>query len=539
MERPFVSDSHLAGQLRRRTHHGGAVLWYLRRHAPMPPPFSQLATARGEATVPATSGGSAAAKTLRSVPDPLALTSSDVGRATPAERFLSSGAATPSGSQHARASTSTPQRTPRMARRSPKLGQHRQRRFLHEALVAIGAELDGTLSAGEENWRSSRANSARHRELLRRNFAAHTEDECERLRANVQDREAEVASLEKQVEDLDRCLEATRAASARRTSRLRGDTPPGAVAVASGDSSGSTMGSSVMLKLARSKQSFLMAGGASVFDAEQQPCKEKSNSLEVWQHTLVKAREDEAAMQLQIDLEMQILRNQTVRRKFVEASLFNAEAEAVKLRVQMQHMEARVTRLADELRRVYQSVPDTIRSCLERQPGREKKFEDEISAIKANFHEEHTKFKDGAQLKQEVAMEEQRCLDIVERTQRVAELLEHATSFTAATKPASRLIEDALSSLREAWPQIRRLTEPSSQNSRALDPTENEVLLREATMAALALQDMLELMKDSRAGSPESMLAGLYSDPPHGSRTSSIETSPLTKGTGDASERPA
>merc|ERR1712023_409846 len=122
-----------------------------------------------------------------------------------------------------------------------------------------------------------------------------------------------------------------------------------------GKSIGDTLSS-----IARTKKRLKTVAGLSVWDADDTPRNARENIVEEWQETIMRQSELAQTMRVHVDEQIKNLQQQTIHRKAQESALFCSQAKALKIRAQAQSSEARVQRLANELKRVYHSLPETI-----------------------------------------------------------------------------------------------------------------------------------------------------------------------------------
>jgi len=153
-----------------------------------------------------------------------------------------------------------------------------------------------------------------------------------------------------------------------------------------------------------------MAGSA-VWDADSPIAKSKTvDAVEELHQNLVRAMEEDQAMRAQVEDHMRHLDQQTIRRKSAEAGLFNTNADILRLRAQALQQEARVTRLANELRRVYKHLPRVVDQRLaQSSDARDKMMHQELAHLRETHRQEHFKFMDCHQIDHEHDIIQDQC----------------------------------------------------------------------------------------------------------------------------------
>jgi len=477
-----------------RTHHGGAVLWFMRRHAPMPDKFARLLPDEhsGRTSSTPTPRAPRVHQKVVESPEPLTL----AGRT----RSTSSAAR----SSHPVVGTTNAKKCPDVPENAGGL-QKAQRKFLHETLRVISAELDAKSvpSSAAVGTRAASARSEPNRHNLRRRYAAHAEFEVEQLEAAVAARDAEVTRLQREVEHMENLVEATRAASVRRAARL------GKSGKGSGDLSTdkASMRSQAFISslgaLIKTRKSLISHAGTQVFDAEPtSPTseKDKQTAFDEWEQSLDNQKVTLSGIHTDVEEKEQQMQQQTVQRKAMEVALFGRHAEILRLRQQVMRMEARVSCLACELRKVYRNMPETLREQLERlHSRRDEQKSHELQDLQQTFRKEHFKFMQREQLVEEINSTAEKMQDMKINAAKASEILQHSEAMASTMVEHSRAVLDALEPVRAAW---AKLTSQRYTDARDREVADNgQALVQEATLTATALNQLLVLIEGNETQS--------------------------------------
>jgi hypothetical protein len=347
-----TSSASVGRQVEERTHKGGAVLWYLRKHAPMPVPYGSVSL-------------------------------------------------TPSPSLE-KLKTKKPFARGVVERPSTKLSAAPQRNLLHDTLLVIGSELDNEYDIDSHKYThrphpqgarlDADAMGWTVRESLRKRYAAHTDSELEQLQEAVAAREKEVRGLQRQVQQMERYLAATLAAAAHRAQRLQMTEAP----------SNKVSGTKSNAGTAPSSRKPTVVGLTEA--AQDDASKGKTeNVIEEWQDSMMRQGELVQKLRSSLDEQCKALHQQTIRRKALEATLFCSRAMSLKLSAQAQQTEDRVQRMANELKQIYKSMPGAIKKRLGGQNGvcRKNLTETEVMALKAEYYGEFCKYMDEDAIEEE------------------------------------------------------------------------------------------------------------------------------------------
>jgi len=470
------------GRMDDRTNKGGAVLWFLRKHAPMPAQddgrtfrdISILARSRPRASSCQTGSES---KQLTARSDAVATT-------------------TGGPSAHSASSSMGP-----------------QRRFLHQTVLAIGSEVDERRLANMDFDRPSgiRApvEAICQRDKLRRGYAAHCDLERERLEKMVKEREAEVQALTNKAEQMERWVAATRHASKRRSTRMRSQStsnPLGSSALAaSGDGSRKA---SVLSSAASGN-----AGAASTAVAEQGPqglgTKGAHSVMEEWQGTINQQSELIESLRLQVENEVQILDKRMIHRKSVEAALFAGQAEILNLRARTRQSETRVITLANELRKVYKNMPDVIQQRLTDmfKDSKEARTKFEVEELERQYREQHFKFMDKEALQREckeydrhiAGMDHiaEECVQMLERCSDSADTMLSQIAYAQGARAALqiawvRLAGNPPSEEKQEQERLRSSTSSVGENAAPWSlATQADQALQQAALTAVSIEELL------------------------------------------------
>jgi len=457
MVRQLTGSSTVARQMQDRTHKGGAVLWFLRKHAPMPLPYASMVG--DEEAAPTTAKSSSPDSTM-------------------------------AGAAAGGSVTQKPVSGP-------------QRKFLHGTLQVIGAELDNQLDVEGDGFgntphpQGSRMDSQTAawgaRENLRRRYADHTDAELEQLEAAVQAKEQEVLALRKQVDQMERYLVSTRAAANRRSCRMR---------EGSTDAERPTktnVTTNIASQIVKTKKNFLSSAGAIVWDADDGvPRSPRENVIEEWQHSIMRQSEIAQSMRAHVDEQVKALQQQTIQRKAQEAQLFASHAVTLRLRAQAQQTEARVQRLANELRRIYQSLPETIRKKLSTDDGyatREHHKESELTALKVEHHSEFFKFLDTDSIQEESKTCQKRISEMEEHTVLAHRVLERGRWFGETGVQHARAARVAIDALHDRWARFAAAGHPAGELTLKDNPTDDaDCILQRATLSVNALTELIDIL---------------------------------------------
>lgn len=242
-----------------------------------------------------------------------------------------------------------------------------ERRFLHQALLAIGAEVeersreDGRIQALLWSARGAdavipvkRPVSAKHRDTLRQNLKQHTDHTTMELRRCVEHRAGEVLGLKTQLEQLEDRLAATRLATARRKVRLEAGNTRFTI-----DETNSATEPSSNPALPKQKiPPHLVAEHRSA---------DKEHVSADWDRQIQAHLDEVAKLKLSVEHDKEAYGKLLLHRKSVETTLFTSNMEALRVRNLALQQESRCTRLSHELLKVYKALPREIEKRLGRE----------------------------------------------------------------------------------------------------------------------------------------------------------------------------
>jgi len=460
-----TGSSTVARQMQDRTHKGGAVLWFLRKHAPMPLPYADFLTDDDSLVTAA--------------------------KNSPPKETSDAAAA---GKGSVQRKSAAPQRD-----------------FLHDTLKAIGTELDLQHDVDDDGFgriphpQGSRVDSQsvawNVRQSLRRKYDKHTESELAHLEAAVQAKEHEVASLRKQVEQMERYLAATQAAAARRSHRIQTRTEAPGSPIASTNSKVSPGG--LANQLVKTKNLFLSAVGAKVWEADDGIHRSnRENVIEEWQHSIVRQSEISTTMRQHVDEQAKVLQQQTVQRKAQEAALFTSHSISLRLRAQVHQTEARVQRLANELKRVYKTLPETIQKKLESEGKVARKHHMELDFEDLKFQHRPEFFKymecDGVQSESEACLK--RIAEVEEQIVVADRVLAKGRWFAEASIQHARTAQTAIAALHDRFERFTEagytVSDLTLLDSHKGDTSNDaESVLQRATLAVHAINEFTEVIQ--------------------------------------------
>jgi hypothetical protein len=336
------------------------------------------------------------------------------------------------------------------------------------------------------------------RQSLRTRYAAHTVSELDQLEAAVEAKECEVAALKKQVEQMTRFLAATRtAATNRRMREARGDS----------DAAKPVMPTGLAKTLAKTKKKFLSSAGAEVWDVHEggPVCPKGENVIEEWQHNVIAQSEMAQRMRAHVDEQKKALETQTSHRKAQETALFSSQVASLKLRAEAQQAEARVQRLANELKRVYQAVPDTIKQKIGPaiSETREDKKETEIKALRIEHHTEFFKFMECDKIHHESEICQKKLTENDQDITLARQVLNRGRYFADSSVQHTQAAQMALDALHDRWARFvaagyaaGELTVKDDLGQRSDDA---DCVMQRATLSVTALTSLIHTLQSGAA----------------------------------------
>jgi chromosome segregation ATPase len=418
-------------KMKGRLQSGGAVLWFLRKHAPMPTPFSTL---------------------------------------TPLEPF----------SESHEVSQPQAEVPPRPNTSCGFSLDNPQQQFLHNAVKCIGTELEEMhpVAAPLMRVRRGQTNAHRNRQALRQAFAKHSESECDRLRHEVSQREAEVRDLRLKVQQMERWVQATKHATQKRNARAKSK--------AASSRSGTTSISASMGSHNVRKSGDAAVGEGSLALGSQQIKIQKENSkptrketedsfkddvsgtggednkqdavkrAEEWQQAIARQSEVVKSLKTKIQEAQELLNQSTVHKKSMETGLFLAESEVLKLRALAKKAEERSTQLANELKRVYQDLPKVMEkriSVVAQTTSLEVK-QKQLEKLKGEYREEHFKFLDNQALVLENEALENRIAHLGTFVEQAQEFLHGNREIAKGLEKRAQEARESMGFLQQVWTKM-------------------------------------------------------------------------------------
>lgn len=476
------------------TQKGGAVLWYLRKHTPMQRQMTSSSDAEEEegrwrnqeypqtgAFGVATQAGTSQAGALHAV--------ADRALKLAAEADAAAVAADPTHGSSGRGSTAIDSDVHRK-QQAVGIGPSRpQQEFLHHTLAAIGADLDE--EDGRPRGPGTQAMSALQRQQLRQLYSKHVDTKREQLHAAVTAREKEVATLKKQVQQLEQNLVAARAVSAHDTTMR--------LPVASPSDRNQALG--------RKKHRTQRKGSGSNSGEPPETTRHNwrldgdkiyTNDLE---ESLALQSETGNAVRAELDDKMRRLHSQTIQRKSAEVMLFSLHAQVLRSRAEALRLEGRVSRLADEQRNIYERMPQAMDQQLQRRTAkvRAEHKAQKLVTIKAEHWPELLKLKDLETLAQETKTLEKQISLMEEQRAKADEVLAKGHDPIEASEDHLRRMALAFSAMQRSWAvwTEARLGAASQKTNSVRDG------MMEAAVKLTDLQDLMALMGESEEVSME------------------------------------
>lgn len=444
---PGLTSFGHASPMQNRTHKGGAVLWYLRKHSPMPGPYD----------------GSDLERTSKAEAEPSKPASST--------KVVATAAAAKSATAKSTAAKGL------------------QAKLLHSALFSIGVELEEARRT--DGAHAGKPMSARCREDLRQQYHAYADAECAQLRRSVAQREAEVKALKMQVEQMQRTVQATWMAAKSRTQRLRRSMEQSGSGF-EGSEEGSVL-SPGLNTLMRAKRRFFKRSSVVVYDAERADMSDDANTNfgDNLQTKISQQWNAEQDMRAALEEQNRLFQQQTIQRKANEAGLFGKHAEILQLRAQTLKAEARVTRLANDLRRVYRRLPEVVRQKLDQSALQREQFkEKELEGLTKAHRLDHFKWLSSEELQAHVDVSDSSAAEMAARAQVAERALGHGDAAADAVDKSIREVMAACVYLRDAWMKLRAQLPSTPSPGGAARERED----KESKESALQASDQVEAL---------------------------------------------
>jgi len=258
---------------------------------------------------------------------------------------------------------------------------------------------------------------------------------------------------------------------------------------------------SIASTLAKSKKQFLQSAGISVWDADDSFTKTpRENVIEEWQNSIVRQSEMSQNMRAHVDEQVKFLQQQTIQRKAQEAALFASHTVALRLRAQAQQTEARVQRLANELKRIYQTLGDTIDRKLkvDGQQHNAQHMESELTALKVEHHSEFFKFLNTQSIQDESEACQKRVMEIDEHIKLAHHTIEHGQTFALSSLQHAKAAHAAIHALHDRWARFSaagfNAGEMTLKDAHGNVSDEADCILQRATLSVGALSELIGLM---------------------------------------------
>jgi hypothetical protein len=170
-------------------------------------------------------------------------------------------------------------------------------------------------------------------------------------------------------------------------------------------------------------------------------------------------------MRAHVDEQIKNLQNQTIQRKSQESALFCSQAKALKIRAQAKASEDRVQRLANELKRVYHSLPETIQKKSDGQMDfqGEQLRESELTALRLEHNSEFCKYLDSNAIQDETKTCINRSIEIEEFIESARNVLVNGQILAEAEVQQAKLAETAINALHDRWSRFIAAGHPAGQ----------------------------------------------------------------------------
>jgi len=242
-----------------------------------------------------------------------------------------------------------------------------------------------------------------------------------------------------------------------------------------------------------------MAGSA-IFDAEAQksPKKGKGDDVDDLQQSITEHLDMEHNTRMLQEDKVKVLQQLIIQRKSAEAALFSTNAQTLRLRARAQQLEARVARLANELRRVYQNLPEVVRQRLKQSTSSQvQQKECELVALKSEHRKEHFKYWRGKDLTSEIDSCDVRILTMNENTASAANALNCDNIAFSTSMSQIQIIHSVLVAQQEAWTQLANDAPNDGRLCIVGIPEEAENILQQAALAAATVDELITIVRNS------------------------------------------
>jgi len=173
------------------------------------------------------------------------------------------------------------------------------------------------------------------------------------------------------------------------------------------------------------------------------------------QAKLAQQWELEQTMRGSLEEHKRLIDQQTIQRKANEAGLFGTNAEILKIRAKALRTEARVTRLANDLRRVYKQLPEVVRQKIQQSaPQREMHKDVELQSTRTKHQLQHLKWLTAEELHAHIGVSDAAIEEMTTHAARVEGILRHGKVCVATTIEKIDVVKQALNALHDAWGKL-------------------------------------------------------------------------------------
>lgn len=366
-----------------------------------------------------------------------------------------------------------------------------QKRFLQDAVLAIGAELEevsnsaaSAVAKGEsDNCLPPRAASTARRDRLRRSFVAFDTRERQKLEEQVRAREEKVAAMRAYADDLERQIDTTWDTSRRRALRLSG---VGGVSELSPKKCVTAKDAAQHIMRTRNLAAGLRKRCRAIAD--------------VTTHMRVGTLEVLEQVQFRKEAENKRLRNECARQlgemhqRFVrqeekceasEEGLRTTYGEMMHLRELVLNTEARIGNLAEKLKQMYRTFPEVAQQHHDSSSlGKAQLVENGVEQCKRAYEEERFKLWVPDMWRRELVARDTLLQEAQDRSLLMAERFQRALDAAADSLAEAGRAHAALNALGPVWDVLALVI------GREEDAIEAQESVHEARLAALALEGL-------------------------------------------------
>lgn len=181
----------------------------------------------------------------------------------------------------------------------------------------------------------------------------------------------------------------------------------------------------------------------------------RPGSQEDIQQQLSQQWEAEQAMYASVEDQIRALHKQTIQRRANEAGLFSKNAEILALRAQALRTEGRVTRLANDLRRVYRQVPQVVQQKLSQSAEKfSEQSKKELQLLSTEHRMEHLKWMGALDLSQRIDVTEAEIQDVTSSIAGARRILENGNELAHQIGKKMHHLEAVLLGFEEVWTRV-------------------------------------------------------------------------------------